>query len=145
MRSSLRYCLFAVLMAAGCSKAEIRTPLAPPPPPPQNDPENVFCGIGPSAEYKGGTAAWMKFLSSTLAYPDEAVTSEVEGRVRVRFVIEKDGTVTNVEALDGPSILQQEAIHAITMSSGSWQPETMFGHAVRSYKVQPILFKLAVD
>jgi protein TonB len=118
------------------------------PPPPPKDPENDHsfgCGIGPEAEYKGGTAAWLKFLSTTLSYPEDAVTCDVEGTVRVKFVIEKDGTVSNVEALGGPEMLQQEAIHAITMSSGNWLPETMFGHAVKSYKIQPIIFRLAVD
>ena len=73
------------------------------------------------------------------------MNSEVCGTVRVQFVIEKDGTVTNVQALSGPEMLQQEAIHAITKSSGAWIPETWFGHAVKSYKIQPIVFRLAVD
>jgi len=76
---------------------------------------------------------------------EEAVSVDYEGTIRVRFVIEKGGTASNIEASGGPEEFQQEAIRVISMSSGNWQPEMFFGHAVRSNKTQPIVFRLIED
>jgi protein TonB len=144
MKFHLRYWLIIMLIAAGCRKADVRTPS----PPPQQDPESddfLICGVGPDSEYKGGTAGWLKFLSETVKYPDSAVDCEIQGTVHIRFVIERDGTVSGVQALDGPGILQQEAIRVISLSSGSWQPAMQAGRTVKSCKTQPIVFQLKVD
>ena len=87
----------------------------------------------------------MKFLSETVNYPDSAVDREIQGRVLVRFVIERDGKVSDVQALNGPGILQKEAIRVISLSSGSWRPAMQAGRTVRFYKTQPIVFQLKVD
>jgi len=144
MRNYLGACLFIALIIAACSKVDIHTAPLPPPPPKYSE-DVIYCGIGPSAEYKGGTAAWMKFLSNNLKWPEDAVSMDYKGTIRVRFVIEKDGTVSNVEASEGPKLFQNEAIRVISLSNGGWLPETTSGHAVRSYKTQPIVFRISED
>jgi len=132
----------ALFSAAGCYKADGKA-----------DPETAakvsdvtetdskIYSEGPDAEYKGGAAAWLQFLNANCKYPEEAVNGEISGTVKVKFVVEKDGTVSNVEALSGPDILQKEAIRVIR-TSGQWEAMTLNGHTVRSYKIQPIVFRL---
>ncbi|HTI94228.1 MAG TPA: energy transducer TonB [Puia sp.] len=132
----------ALFSAAGCYKADLKAEpaiTARVSDAAASDP--IFGGCGPDAEYKGGTAAWLQFLNANCKYPDEAVDQEVQGIVKVQFVVEKDGTVSHVEALSGPQILQKEAIRVIA-ASGQWEPSTLNGRKVRSYKIQPIVFRL---
>jgi protein TonB len=146
MSVHLRYCLFILLIAAGCNKAEVRVP----PPPPPKDPEtvdDVFPDCDPelTAEYKGGTAAWLKFLSENLTYPDSAINAEIQGTIRVSFAIEKDGRVIIIQPPGGPGVLQNEAVRVISLSNGSWQPAMQGGRTVKSYQTQPIVFELRED
>ena len=132
----------ALFSAAGCYKADIKmepSTTARISDAAESDP--VFNRCGPDAEYKGGVSAWLQFLNTNCKYPEEAVNSEISGTVKVKFVVEKDGSVSNVEAMSGPEILQKEAIRVIR-ASGQWEPSSLNGHTIRSYKIQPIVFKL---
>ncbi|MBS1662406.1 MAG: energy transducer TonB [Bacteroidetes bacterium] len=102
-------------------------------------PENE---VATQADFKGGASAWLSFLNKNIRYPDEAVNEEIMGTVPVKFVIETDGKVTDVQALEGHALLQKEAIRAIQLSSGQWKPGEVDGHPVRSFKTQPIVFRL---
>jgi hypothetical protein len=122
MSVHLRYCLFILLIAAGCNKADFRVP----PTPPLKDPEtvdDVFPDCDPelTAEYKGGTAAWLKFLSENLTYPDSAINAEIQGTIRVSFAIEKDGRVSIIQPPGGPGVLQMKpcALSASATAAGS--------------------------
>ncbi len=132
----------ALFSAVGCYKADLKTePATTTRVSDDSKTDPIFNKCGPDAEYKGGLSAWLQFLNATVKYPDEAVNGEISGTVKVRFVVEKDGTVSNVEALSGPDILQKEAIRVIR-ASGQWEPSSLSGHKVRSYKIQPIVFRL---
>lgn len=132
----------ALFSAAGCYKADLKTePATTAKVSDAAESDLIFNRCGPDAEYKGGAAAWLQFLSANCKYPEEAVNGEVSGSVRVKFVVEKDGTVSHVEAMSGPEVLQKEAIRVIR-ASGQWEPSTLNGRKVRSYKIQPIVFKL---
>lgn len=131
----------ALFCAAGCYKADLKTePEARISNAPETD-SIYLMNVGQDAEYKGGVAAWLQFLNTNCKYPDEAVNGEIAGTVKVKFVVEKNGSVSNVEALSGPGILQKEAIRVIKASK-EWEPMSLEGHKVRSYKIQPIVFKL---
>ncbi|HEY6900906.1 MAG TPA: energy transducer TonB [Puia sp.] len=104
----------------------------------KNHPETVTT----EADFKGGAPAWLAFLNKNIRYPDEAVNEEISGNVPVKFTIETDGTISDVQALGGNDILQREAVRVIRLSSGQWQPGEAGGHAVRTYKTQPIIFRL---
>ncbi len=130
----------ALFSAAGCYKADLKTEPATARVSDNTETDPIY-DEGPDAEYKGGVAAWLQFLNTTCKYPEEAVNGEISGTVKVKFVVEKDGTISNVEALSGPDILQKEAIRVISASK-QWEPMSLNGHKVRSYKIQPIVFKL---
>ena len=59
----------------------------------------------------------------------------------VQFIVDKAGTVSDVEAISGPQELRDEAVRVIK-KSGKWTPAVQNGRQVKSYKKQPITFKL---
>jgi len=95
------------------------------------------------AEYPGGAAGWLAYLTKNLKYPDEAVNKEVQGSVIVEFVINEDGSLTDIHAISGPRQLRAESIRVVT-ESGKWVPGRNHGVIVASYHKQPINYKLAV-
>jgi protein TonB len=72
------------------------------------------------------------------------VDQGIEGFVTVQFVVDKEGNVSNVEAVSGPQELRGEAVRVIKRS-GKWTPAIQNGHKVKSYKKQPIGFRIAVE
>lgn len=93
------------------------------------------------AQFPGGAVAWQQFLAQNLVYPQAAIDKEIQGTVVVKFIVEEDGSLTDVEAIKGPMELRQSAILVIKRSP-EWTPETQNGKKVRSYKMQPIIFRL---
>jgi TonB family protein len=93
------------------------------------------------AEYPGGFQQWAKYLSKTLKYPDEAIANEVQGTVMVEFVVNEDGSLTEIHAVSGPSRLRSESVRVIR-ESGKWTPAKDKGVIVASYHKQPIVYKL---
>lgn len=66
---------------------------------------------------------------------------KVEGIVVVQFIVEKYGSVSNMEAISGDPLLMEEAVH-IVKSSPDWIPPRGEGKPLKSYKKQPITFSL---
>jgi TonB family protein len=95
------------------------------------------------AEYPGGSQQWVKYLFKTLKYPEAAVTNEIQGTVIVEFVVNEDGTLTDIHALNGPEQLRAESVRVLA-KSGKWTPAKDQGLIVASYHKQPIIYKLEV-
>jgi protein TonB len=108
---------------------------------PKEDYDKTFTKVEIESEYPGGTAAWQRYLLKTLHYPDEAVNNEIQGDIMVRFIVDKEGNVSDVEAIAGPNELRDEAVRVIK-KSGKWTPAIQNGRQVKSYKQQPIKFRL---
>lgn len=83
----------------------------------------------------------MEFLNTHLHYPDKAVRKNIEGTVILQFIVEKDGSVTHLQAVSGDKLLREAALKAMVQSP-KWKPAFQNGRAVRSYKKQPVVFKL---
>ncbi|HRP89368.1 MAG TPA: energy transducer TonB [Edaphocola sp.] len=87
---------------------------------------------------------WAKYMSKNVSYPREAWQNEIEGRVLVKFVVEKDGSITNVRIVKNNEIgygIPKEAIRVIK-NSPKWKPGIKDGKPVRSYMTVPISFRL---
>jgi protein TonB len=84
---------------------------------------------------------WADFLQSHMTYPQEAMKNEIQGTVIVQFIIEKDGSVSNIVAISGPEALRDNAVHLI-MKSPKWNPAMNEGENVRSSRKQPIVYRL---
>ncbi|HEX4372678.1 MAG TPA: TonB family protein [Puia sp.] len=112
---------------------------------PKNEDENmIFTKVEIESFFTGGDAAWQRFLYKNFHYPDDAINSEIQGTVIVKFVVDKEGNISDVQAESGPTEggLREEAIRVIKKSSGMWKPAIQNGRQVKSYKRQPIIFKL---
>lgn len=113
------------------------------PEPPKHEEENkVFDIVEQQPLFPGGPAALMKYLSDHTKYPVVAQENGVQGRVTVQFVVEKDGSISDVHVLRGvdPS-LDKEAVRVVK-SMPRWTPGKQNGINVRvNYRV-PVLFRL---
>jgi len=107
------------------------------------DYDKTFTKVEIESEFPGGAAAWLRYLNKNLRYPDDAVNNEIQGTVVVQFIVDKEGNVSDVQAIAGPDNggLREEAVRVIK-TSGRWTPAVQNGRQVKSYKKQPIVFKL---
>lgn len=104
--------------------------------------EEIFIAVEQQAEFPGGLKALMTWLSSNLRYPEAAMQNDIQGRVMVKFVVEKDGSIGDVTILKGvDKDLDREAIRVVKKMP-KWQPGKNNGVAVRSYYNLPVVFKI---
>jgi len=95
-------------------------------------------------EYKGGMDALYKFIQRELKYPEFEKEKEIEGNVYVQFVVEKDGSITQVEILrtvSGSKFFDKEVKRVISMMP-KWNPAKIEKREVRAYMTLPFRFKL---
>jgi len=110
----------------------------------EEDWDKTFTKVEIESEYPGGSAAWQRYLNKTLRYPQEAIDNEIQGTVVIQFIVDKEGNVSDVEAISGPEELRAEAVRVIK-KSGKWTPAVQNGRQVKSYKKQPIVFRLETE
>lgn len=113
------------------------------PEPPKHEEENkVFDIVEQQPMFPGGQTALMKYLSEHTKYPVVAQENGVQGRVTVQFVVEKDGSISDVHVLRGvdPS-LDKEAVRVVK-SMPRWTPGKQNGSAVRVKYQVPVTFRL---
>ena len=88
----------------------------------------------------GGMKRFMKYLSAKIRYPETARKYKIEGRVFVQFVVDKDGTLTDVAVVKGiGGGCDQEAIRVIE-NAPKWIPATQNGELVKQKLILPIVF-----
>ncbi len=94
-------------------------------------------------EFEGGMAGWGKYLSENLKYPQQAKKDSISGRVIMGFIVEKDGTLSDIKVLRGiGGGLDEEAVRVLK-NSPKWQPGRILdGSLVRVAYTMPIFFKL---
>jgi len=93
------------------------------------------------AKFPGGNNAMAKFIGDNLVYPEDAVDRNKQGTVYVRFVIEKDGNITQVKVEKGPYLLRAEAIRVVE-SMPRWKPGEDNGVKVPTCYRLPIKYVL---
>ena len=73
------------------------------------DYDKTFTKVEIESEYPGGDAAWRRYLQKNLQYPPDAQDNEIQGTVVVQFIVDKEGMVSDVEAISGPNEFREEA------------------------------------
>jgi protein TonB len=91
--------------------------------------------------FPGGLPAWKDFLQRNLRYPQRAIDQRIEGTVLLKFIVCQDGTVCDIQAVSGPEELRETAINVLKKTP-NWVPALKNGEVVKSYKKQPIIFRL---
>lgn len=95
-------------------------------------------------EFPGGMQAMMAFLSENIQYPAEARKAKAEGRAAVSFVVDQDGAITEVKAVEGTSFRSdflEEAVRVVKKMP-KWSPALSDGKPVKCRYTLPIKFKL---
>ena len=110
----------------------------------EEDYDKTFTKVEIESAYPGGDAAWRRYLLKSLQYPSDAQDNGIQGAVVVQFIVDKEGVVSDVQAISGPEELRREAERVIK-KSGKWTPAVQNGRQVKSYKKQPIVFQLAEE
>lgn len=104
--------------------------------------EEIFLVVEEDAEFPGGLEALSKYLSENIKYPQLAKENNIEGRVFVSFVVEKDGRVGNIKILrDIGGGCGAEAVRVVK-SMPRWKPGKQRGKPVRSQFNLPVNFSL---
>ena len=126
-------------------KPESKTaPESSPKPSPNSAPEQIFTAVEQKAVYPGGDAALLQWVSSNIQYPTMAQEEGIEGRVYLKFVVEKDGSIGKVEVARGKhKELDAEAMRVVKKIPKKFTPAKQNGQAVRSWFTLPVTFKLA--
>jgi len=104
--------------------------------------EEIFTVVESAPEFPGGEAAFYEFLRKNVKYPDMAKAAGISGKVYITFVVEKDGSITDVRLLRGiGGGCDEEALRVIS-NMPSWKPGLQRNHPVRVQFVVDIKFIL---
>lgn len=110
------------------------------PEPEESDVIHTFLEEGASPI--GGMNGFYKYISQKIKYPARAQRSGTEGRVFVEFVIERDGSISNVKAVTGIGAGCDEEAIRVVKDAPRWNPGKQRGKPVRQRIVLPIYFRL---
>ena len=107
-----------------------------------NKNQQVFDVVEKMPEYPGGSAALFEYLNGNIKYPADAKKKKIEGRVLVTFVVNTDGSITDIEVVRKafPS-LDAEAVRVIS-GMPKWIPGEQKGQKVRVKYTVPLNFRL---
>jgi periplasmic protein TonB len=94
-------------------------------------------------EFPGGLEAMNKFIQKNLKYPNQARRMGTEGKVFIQFVVNKDGSITDVDAIKGISIECDKEAQRVVAMMPKWKVGKQNGKPVRVKYVLPINFKLS--
>ncbi len=121
---------------------QLREQIAAPEPPKPAEENKVHDFVEQMPSFPGGMGALMSWLSQNIKYPVIAAENGVEGRVIVQFVVEKDGSITDVKIAKSvdPS-LDKEATRVVS-SMPHWIAGRQNGNPVRVKYTVPVTFKL---
>ena len=104
--------------------------------------DTIYGKVDKNAEYPGGTEALMKFMMTNLKYPETCRKEGIQGRVVIKFVVNTDGSIVDMEEVRSPHAdLTAEAMRIIKMMP-KWTPATVGGKTVRSRFNLPVMFRL---
>ena len=109
----------------------------------EEEEEVVFVVVETMPEFPGGQQALFKYLSENVKYPVIAQENGIQGRVICQFVVNKDGSIVDVEVVrsGGDASLDKEAVRVIK-SMPKWKPGKQRGKAVRVKYTVPVNFRL---
>lgn len=102
----------------------------------------VFDVVEVMPQFPGGQIAMLQYLMKNIKYPEQAMKEGIQGRVAVRFIVEKDGSISDVKpVLSVHPLLNKEAVRVVK-SMPKWSPGKQNGKPVRVRFNLPVMFKL---
>ena len=119
--------------------------VAAPPPPPAPKPEvatKVFDVVEEMPSFPGGQGALMSYLASNIKYPVVAQENGVQGRVIISFVVERDGSISDVKVARSVDPSLDREAQRVVKSMPRWTPGKQNGQTVRVKYTVPVVFRL---
>lgn len=111
--------------------------------PPVDNSNNIFTIAEQMPEFIGGETAFKTFIAQKIVYPEIAVEMGVEGNVFLGFVVNKDGSISDIKMLKSAhESLTNEAIRVLKLTDKMWKPGRQNGNLVRVEMRVPIRFRL---
>lgn len=105
------------------------------------DGEEPFLFTEVMPEFPGGDENMHNFIVKNMRYPPEAIEKNIQGKVIVRFIVEKNGKVSHIECRTGDPLLQEEAVRIVKLFP-AFKPGRLNGKPVRVIYTVPIRFVL---
>ena len=102
----------------------------------------IYNNVEVMPSYPGDMTECYMFVARQMHYPEEAEEKGIEGRVLIRFVVEKDGRLTNFEVIETPDPLLSDEALRVLKQMPQWIPAKNKGKDVRCRYSMPILFRL---
>ena len=109
------------------------------------DNDSIYNIVEVAPEFPGGMDKMAKYLSENISYPEEAKEKGISGRVFISFVVEKDGSVTNVKVMRSIGGGCDDEAVRVVKAMPKWKPGLQKGKPVRVNYVLPIFFKFDED
>lgn len=104
--------------------------------------EKIFIGVEDMPVFPGGDRELFRYLNNSLKYPKAASNAGISGTVIVSFIVEPDGSISNLTILkSGTSMLDEEALRVVS-SMPRWKPGLQNGKPVRVRMSLPVIFRL---
>jgi protein TonB len=106
------------------------------------DQSKVYAVVQSEPDFVGGREKFNQYIKQNIHYPENAKNVNIQGRVFLGFVVERDGSITDIKVIRGLSTeCDAEAIRLIS-NSPKWNPGLQNGHTVRVHYVIPVEFRL---
>ena len=156
--------LAVLVSSVSCSDTSISEPVEidiskdeqmgiPPPPPPaplideadaalKIQKREIFTAVEQGPEFVGGQAKMYQYLGENIKYPAAAQRANISGRVFVKFVVEDDGSIGEVNVMKGIGFGCDEEAIRVVKSMPKWKPGVQNGKNVRVYYNMPIVYRL---
>ena len=107
-----------------------------------NDNDSIYNVVSENAEFPGGDVALSDWMRKNMKYPEECRKQGIQGRVVISFVVNKDGSIVDLETVRSPHPALAEEGLRVVKSMPKWEPAKENGKVVRSRFNVPIMFRL---
>lgn len=107
--------------------------------------DQVYYSADHEPEFTADNITFQKFVAENISYPRLAKESQIQGKIYVTFVIEKDGSISNVKAFKGPDQSLRNEAERCVKSSPPWAPAIINHKPVRFKYTVPVSFNLRVE
>jgi protein TonB len=109
------------------------------------DESKIFTQVEKQPEFPGGIEKFYAYLQKNIRFPAIDRENNTVGKVYCQFVVEKDGSLTDIKAVRGPSQSEMDEAVRVLKASPKWRPGIQNNHPVRVMYTQPINFTLGSD
>lgn len=128
--------IISSVLLSSCGEKKSNEALTP-------NPDSVYVMVDQLPVFKGGDAALLQYIAEKTVYPEDAVKNNIQGKVIVRFVVRRDGTITDAEVLKGiDPTLDAEAVRVVSTLPAFEKPALIKGVPANVHYMVPIQFTL---